>query len=194
MVWCNPRSSNGISTDLLGDLALRPWSETMVQKTREGCGVVIFFFPYNPPTPLPRPTPRLSHPEKLDFSPFRLRFGSVWLRFKSVSGPLRVRFGVLGGVGERGFCKGKEYHYCGCPKCLAGKVFRQISTLLENSTPNFWQHQMLGLGIFLLGKWLLENRPRLQECYWISSSETLTAFLILFGLGVLEGATKMGKG
>ena len=26
-------------------------------------------------------------------------------------GPFRVHFGVLGGVGERGFCKGKEYHY-----------------------------------------------------------------------------------
>ena len=46
---------------------------------------------------------------------FRLGFGSVWLRFSSISGPFRVRFGVLGGVGvgvgERGFCKGKEYHY-----------------------------------------------------------------------------------
>ena len=26
---------------------------------------------------------------------------------------------------------------CGCPKFLAGKVFRQISTLLENSSPIF---------------------------------------------------------
>ena len=40
--------------------------------------------------------------------------GSVWLRFGSVSGLFRVRFGSFGwgrvGVGERGFCKGKEYH------------------------------------------------------------------------------------
>ena len=71
--------------------------------------IVIFFFPYNPPPPLPRQTPRPSHPEKLDFGPFRLRlalfgsvsapFGSVWLRFGSVLAPFRVRFGVLGGVG-----------------------------------------------------------------------------------------------
>ena len=37
-------------------------------------------------------------------------FGSVSLRFRSGSGPFGVRFGVLGGVGERGFCEGKEYH------------------------------------------------------------------------------------
>ena len=51
-----------------------------------------------------------------------VHFGSVWLRLApfrvcsgSVSGPFRVRFGGVGwgrgGVGERGFCKGKEYHY-----------------------------------------------------------------------------------
>ena len=37
---------------------------------------------------------------------------------------------------------------CGCPKFLAGKVFRQISTLLENSSPIFWQHEMLCLPRF----------------------------------------------
>ena len=49
--------------------------------------------------------PRPSHPRELDFGPFRLsvRFGSVWLRFGSVSGLFRVRFGsvffgMLGGV------------------------------------------------------------------------------------------------
>ena len=45
--------------------------------------------------------------------PFRVRlgpFGSVWVCFGSVSGPFRVRFGVLGGVGGRGCSKGKEYH------------------------------------------------------------------------------------
>ena len=37
---------------------------------------------------------------------------------------------------------------CGCPKFLAGKVFRQISTLLENSSPIFRQHEMLSLPWF----------------------------------------------
>ena len=66
--------------------------------------VVIFFFPYNPPPPLPRQTPRPSHPESL----ISVHFGSVSALFGSVSGPFRVRFEVLDGVGERGFCKGKE--------------------------------------------------------------------------------------
>ena len=37
---------------------------------------------------------------------------------------------------------------CGCPKFLAGKVFGQISTLLENSSPIFRQHEMLSLPRF----------------------------------------------
>ena len=37
---------------------------------------------------------------------------------------------------------------CGCPKFLAGKVFRQISTQLENSSPIFRQHEMLSLPRF----------------------------------------------
>ena len=72
---------------------------------------------------------------------------------------------------------------CGCPKFLAGKVFRQVSTLLEISSPIFRQHEMLSLprfGHFPARKWLLENRPRLQECSWIFSSETATAFLSFF--------------
>ena len=36
----------------------------------------------------------------------------------------------------------------GCPKLLAGKVFGQISTLLENSSPIFRQHEMLSLPRF----------------------------------------------
>ena len=40
----------------------------------------------------------------------------------------------------------------GCPKFLVGKVFRQISTLLENSSPIFRQHQMLSLPRFVSGK------------------------------------------
>ena len=34
---------------------------------------------------------------------------------------------------------------CGCPKFAAGKVFRQISTLLENYSPIFRQRKMLSL-------------------------------------------------
>ena len=34
------------------------------------------------------------------------------------------------------------------PKFLAGKVFRQISALLENSSPIFRQHDMLSLPRF----------------------------------------------
>ena len=54
------------------------------------------------------------------FGPFRLRLapcGSVWLRlapfrvcFGSISGPFRGVGWGRGGVGERGFCKGKECH------------------------------------------------------------------------------------
>ena len=55
-----------------------------------------------------------SNARELDFGPFRVRFGSIWVRFGSVSGPFRVLFGVLGGVGVgsgRGASvKGKEYH------------------------------------------------------------------------------------
>ena len=36
----------------------------------------------------------------------------------------------------------------GCPKFLAGEVFGQISTLLENSSPIFRQHEMLSLRRF----------------------------------------------
>ena len=34
---------------------------------------------------------------------------------------------------------------CGCPKFAAGKVSRQISTLLENDFPSFRQREMLSL-------------------------------------------------
>ena len=81
-----------------------------------------FPFPLQPPTPPPsQQTPRPSHPKKLDFGPFRLRFGpfrSVWVRlalfrvcFGSGSAPFRGVGWRRGGIGERGFCKGKEYHY-----------------------------------------------------------------------------------
>ena len=44
---------------------------------------------------------------------------------------------------------------CGCPKFLAGKVFRRILTLLENHSLIFRRHQVLSLprfGRFLAGK------------------------------------------
>ena len=37
---------------------------------------------------------------------------------------------------------------CGCPKFPAGKVFLQISTLLENDSPIFRRHEMLSLPRF----------------------------------------------
>ena len=57
---------------------------------------------------------------------------------------------------------------------LLEKVFRQISTLLENSSPIFRQHQMLSLPRFRQGKWLRERS-------WIFASETATAFLSFNG-------------
>ena len=65
-----------------------------------------FLFLYNPhPLPHPDKPPGRPTPKDLDFGPFgsvrsfSAPFGSVWVRFGSVSGPFRVRFGVLGGVG-----------------------------------------------------------------------------------------------
>ena len=53
---------------------------------------------------------------------------------------------------------------CGCPKFLAAKIFRQISTLLENRFSGSAKcHPCQGLGTFRQGKWLLENRPCLLE-------------------------------
>ena len=64
-------------------------------------------------------------------------------------------------------------------KFLAGKVFLQISTLLENSSPIFRQHDMPSLprfGHFPARKMAVGNPARLQERSWIFSSETGTAF------------------
>ena len=69
---------------------------------------------------------------------------------------------------------------CGCPKFPAGKVLRQIWTLLEDNSPIFRQHKMLslqGLGTFRQGNRLLENWLHLRKRCWILSSETATAFL-----------------
>ena len=49
---------------------------------------------------------------------------------------------------------------CGCSKFLAGKVFRQISMLLENSSPIFRQHEILSLPRF--GHFPARNQNCLQ--------------------------------
>ena len=68
----------------------------------------------------------------------------------------------------------------GCPKFVAGKVFRQISTLLENCSLIFRQLELLFLPRFghsPARKILLENRHRLRERCLIFASETATTFL-----------------
>ena len=69
---------------------------------------------------------------------------------------------------------------CGCPKFLAGKVFWQISTLLENASPIFRQHEMLSLprfGHFLARKTATGKLAAPSGRCWIFSSETAAAFL-----------------
>ena len=94
----------------------------MVQKNlfseTANCSDILFLLQ---PPPLPIPTNPPGRPTReglisVHFGSVWLRsapFGSVWLRFGSVPGPFRVCFGGVGwgrgGVGERGFCKGKEY-------------------------------------------------------------------------------------
>ena len=101
MVWVSPGRKLG------------PWSEfpflyrfTVLLKS----GVVIFFFPYNPPPPTPTNPPLQPPPPYPDKHPARptpknlisVHFGSVWLRFGSVwlrLAPFRVCFGsVFGSV------------------------------------------------------------------------------------------------
>ena len=97
----------------------RPWVQR--QHLTKNANLVIFFFPYNPHPPPPRQTPPAVPPERARFrsvsapfgsvsAPFRLRLALFRLRFGSVSGPFRGVGWGRGGVGERGFCKGKEYH------------------------------------------------------------------------------------
>ena len=45
-------------------------------------------------------------------------------------------------------CFRKTREGCGCPKLVAGRVFRQSSTLLENYSPIFRQREMLSLPRF----------------------------------------------
>ena len=54
---------------------------------------------------------------------------------------------VLAGSADFIFIQ-KTREGCGCPKFPAGKVFWQISTLLENDSPIFRQREMLSLPRF----------------------------------------------
>ena len=119
--WIQPSVMVCLQLRLQRGCAALPILNARLVSEQEGKAIlVIFFFPYNPTPPHSDKPPRLSHLRGLDFGPFRLRlapFGSVWLRlaparvcFGSVSGPFRGVGWGRGGVGERGFCKGKEYH------------------------------------------------------------------------------------
>ena len=69
---------------------------------------------------------------------------------------------------------------CGCPNFPAGKVFRQISTLLEDDSPIFRQREMLSLprfGHFPARKTAAGKLVAPVERCWIFSSETATAFV-----------------
>ena len=82
---------------------------------------------------------------------------------------------------NRPFVSQKAREGCGCPKFVAGKVFWQISTLLENYSLIFQQLDMLSLprfGRFLARKMAAGQSARLRERCWIFSSETATAFFI----------------
>ena len=86
------------------------------RSNHNGCNVSHsdFLFPLQPHPAASQQAPWPSHPRELDSSPFRARFGSFArpfrVRFGSVSGPFRSVGWGWGGVGERGFCKGKEKH------------------------------------------------------------------------------------
>ena len=81
-------------------------------------------------------------------------------------------------MGASSFQKTREG--CCCAKLLAGKVFRQISTLLDRFSGSTKCYPYQGFGIFRQGEQLLENWMRLLERCWIFSSETATAFLSFF--------------
>ena len=94
-----------------------PTNQTEIPKSLE----FSFFSLQPPPPPIPTNPPGRPTPEGLisvHFGSISVRFGSVWLClapfrvcFGSVSGPFRGAGWGRGGVGERDFCKGKEYHY-----------------------------------------------------------------------------------
>ena len=86
---------------------------------------------------------------------------------------------------------------CGCREFLAGQFFRQISTLLENSSPIFRQHEMLSLPRFghfpvrkmAAGKsappsgtlldFLLWDRHSLLEFFWFQEFEGIFECVVL---------------
>ena len=73
---------------------------------------------------------------------------------------------------------------------FSGK-FRRCWKILHRLSRSTKCFPCQGLGVFWQGKWLLENRPRLRERSWISSSETATAFLSFsecFRMGAPESA------
>ena len=88
---------------------------------------------------------------KWKFSPFFSAKGVVRFSVKFGWNFPRYVFQGLGvrrkGVGDVSI-RQKTREGCGCPKCLAGKVFRQIATLLVNSSSIFRQHEMLSLPRF----------------------------------------------
>ena len=141
---------------------------------------MIFFFPYNAPTP-PTPTnPPPVPPRKAEFRSISAPsgsvsapFGSVWLLsapfrllFGSFSGPFRGVGWGRGGVGERGFCKGKEYLYFGrtdniaLRTCL--KQFKRIRRVSKHS-PHFGEPFLL-----FTRKTLRIN----QNIHWINSNNS----------------------
>ena len=66
----------------------------------------MIFFPPPPPSP-----PYPDNPPPTPESSILVRFGPFWVRFGCISGPSWGVGSGRGGVVERGFCKGKEYHY-----------------------------------------------------------------------------------
>ena len=60
---------------------------------------------------------------------------TCWALFRQFAWALFRRFQAILGIFR------KTRKGCGCPKFLAGKVFGQILTLLENFSPIFRQHE-----------------------------------------------------
>ena len=84
-------------------------------------------FAHNPQPHPSRQTPLDFGPFRVCFGPFRVRSGPFRVCFRSVSGPFRSVGWGRGGVGERGFWKGNDYHY---PKCQrAHKLFWCMCTM-----------------------------------------------------------------
>ena len=129
-------------------------------KWQQPCSLssVIFLFPYNPPTPpIPTKPPPAVPTERAWVRSISAPLGSVrvhlapfglapfWVGYGSVSGPFRGVGWGRGGVRERGFCKGKEYHYLSCrlPRgawkhypCETGCLQRRSRSATPNCSEN----------------------------------------------------------